>query len=833
MPREFVLPGQPTKYARDLTFKIEHTKLEVELFFDTRSLRARVAHRLRPIANPIRFLELDAAELAISSVKVNEKKVEYQTGPTTIRIDLGSELAPDSAVEVEIDYSGTPKKGLYFRVPTKEHPETTVHAFTQGQAEDTKYWMPCYDYPNMKATFEAFVTAPGNMTAVSNGELVSVRDATGGKKLWHFSEEVPHSSYLHSLVVGEYEKMSEARDRVAIEYYVPAAKKDLSSRSFQKTPKMMAFFGKFTGEEYPYPKYAQTVVADFMFGGMENITATTLTDRTLHDERAHLDFQSENLVSHELAHQWFGDLITCKDWSHAWLNEGFATYFNALFREVEEGANDFQYTMYGNWEKVQEEVDERYERRIVENRYWHADELFDSHTYEKGSWVIHGIRGILGDRLFQRVIQHYVAKNRAANVETGDFRKALETISGLNFERFFEQWLYSPGFPDYVASYSFEESAALAKVEVEQKNAGEGGVPLFSNPIDLVFTFADGSTKLTKIVLPEKKSSFFFSLQSKPVNVSLDPGNFVLKNLKFQKPKEMSLYQLRNDPNARERVRAASELSEFRTDDVVEALAGVVDSEEFWWVRLEAAKNLGKIGREGALNALLQRVSNKDHRVRRGIAMGLAYFGEMESEAPVDALIKFLDYDESYYVRAYAGESLGSYRKSERAFEAMRSALTQDSINDQIRYRTFLGFEGRRDKRALELAKKYLVEPGEHNGRIGAARVLGKLGKGDPEAARTLLSMEKEPNIYVRDGAALALAFIQDPALIPQIEEWLSREPVGKVKRSLREAIFASSQDSAQTERLAKLEQDLQRANEETRKLSDRLATIESKPKTP
>jgi aminopeptidase N len=290
---------------------------------------------------------------------------------------------------------------------------------------------------------------------------------------------------------------------------------------------------------------------------------------------------------------------------------------------------------------------------------------------------------------------------------------------------------------------------------------------------------------------------------------------------------------MKNDPNARERVRAAAELSEFKTDDVLEALASVVDSEEFWWVRLEAAKNLGKIGTEGALNVLLQRVSNKDHRVRRGIAMGLAFFGEMGSESAIDALIKFLDYDESYYVRAYSGESLGSYRKSEKAFEAMKSALAQDSINDQVRYRTFLGFEQRQDKRALELARKHLVEPGEYNGRIGAARVLGKLGKGDSEAVRALLSIEKDPDIYVRDGAALGLSFLQDPTLIPQLEDWLSREPVGKVRRSLRDAIFASKQDSAQTERISRLEQDLQKASEETRKLSDRLATLEAKSKTP
>ncbi|MGH2639851.1 MAG: M1 family metallopeptidase, partial [Rhabdochlamydiaceae bacterium] len=338
---------------------------------------------------------------------------------------------------------------------------------------------------------------------------------------------------------------------------------DYVERSFQKTPKMLDFFGRQTGLEYPYPKYAQTVVSDFMFGGMENISATTLTEKTLHDERAHLDFQSENLVSHELAHQWFGDYLTCRDWSHAWLNEGFATYFNALFREYDEGVEDFQYSMIANFEKLNDDVDERYQRQIVERRYWDPEEMFDSHTYEKGSWVLHGIRGLLGEDLFWRGIRQYVARYKLSLVETSDLRKVLEEVSGLDLEPFFEQWLYSPGFPEYSAALSFDERSNLARIEIEQTNAELEGVPLFSStPIDIVFSFKDGSQKSTRIRMNQKKSSFYFSLSDKPVNVSVDPKNWVLKKLKFQKPKEMFLHQLQRDQNSAERIRAASELTE-------------------------------------------------------------------------------------------------------------------------------------------------------------------------------------------------------------------------------------------------------------------------------
>ncbi|MCL4539201.1 MAG: M1 family metallopeptidase, partial [Bacteroidetes bacterium] len=445
MPKSFILPGQPTRYARDQNFRIEHTKIEIELYFESSSMSGIVSHRVTSIGRPIKYVKFDSVDLSIKSTKVNGKNASFTIGGTSVKVDLGFELSLGSSAEIMIDYSGAPKKGLYFRGPTKKHPTRFVHAFTQGQSEDSKYWVPCYDYPNMKATSEVLIQVPANMIAVSNGRLVSVRDSGVNKKLWHFTQEIPHSSYLQSLVVGEYEKISEVHDGVSVEYYVPSARKQDAARSFSKTPKMLDYFSTVTGLKYPYPKYSQAVVSDFMFGGMENISATTLTDTTLHDERSHLDYQSDDLVSHELAHQWFGDLITCRDWSHAWLNEGFATYFNALFREHDRGWDDFQYAMQVNFDTLAEEIDERYHRQIVEKRYWDSEELFDMHTYMKGAWVLHGIRGVLGDDLFWKAVKLYVSTNRATNVETSDFRKAIEQVSGLNLEKYFEQWLYSPG----------------------------------------------------------------------------------------------------------------------------------------------------------------------------------------------------------------------------------------------------------------------------------------------------------------------------------------------------------------------------------------------------
>ncbi|MDA4112064.1 MAG: M1 family aminopeptidase [Thaumarchaeota archaeon] len=831
MPRSFMLPGQPTRYGRDHTFQISHLKLEIEPDFSEKSISGKVTYKITPVASKISSVELDAADLEIQSVNVDGDSANFEVKPKSIRVGLGKDIQVGENARIEIQYKAVPKRGVYFRGPTSKFPDRFVHMFTQGQAEDSKYWFPCYDYPNMKFTVEILVKAPPQMTVISNGRLVSVKD-TGNKKLWEFSQEVPTPSYLISVIVGDYERVSLAYQGVSIEYYVPANRRDDIARSFEKTPKMLDFFSTVTEQKYPYPKYAQTVVSDFMVGGMENIGATTLTEITLHDERGHLDFQSDNLVSHELAHQWFGDFITCKDWSHAWLNEGFATYFNALFREKDEGEDDFQYAMHTNFEKIEEEVKERYHRQIVEKRYWHPDELFDAHTYEKGSWVLHGLRGILGDALFWKGIRHYVATHKASLVETSDFRKSMEDSSGLNLEKYFEDWLYSPGFPDYEASFSFDEGSSAAEITIEQMNAGEDGVPLFSTPIQIEFALKDGTKKSSSVQMHQKKSSFYFSLPSRPLNVNIDPKNWILKKLKFHKTKEMYLYQLQHDENAMERVRAAEALgNEFRTDGVVEELASSIDSDKFWGVQLEAAKYLGKVGTRRALDFLLSKKDHKDHRVRRGVAMGLRYFADLEEEREeaLDTLVEYVRSDYSYYVRAFAAESLGFFKKSEKAHDALKSAIAQDSVNDQVRYRAFLGFAEMKSPTVIPLAREYLKNGKLLWGKIGAVQAVGNSGKGVPEALELLLSLQSDPDVTVRDAAASLIFDLGDQGALPALEEWLSKEQEGRTRRRIRETIFALGQNLKQTEKISELEDKFRKLSEESKKLKEDVEVLKSK----
>lgn len=294
----------------------------------------------------------------------------------------------------------------------------------------------------------------------------------------------------------------------------------------------------------------------------------------------------------------------------------------------------------------------------------------------------------------------------------------------------------------------------------------------------------------------------------------------------------MHLYQLQNDENAMERIRAAHELESFPTNDVIEALSKSIDSDNFWAVQLEASKSLGKIGTKTALSALLERVNHKDHRTRRGVAYGLRGFAKLEAndrEKAIDSLVKILGNDEAYFARGYAAWSLGFYKGSDKAFDAMKMATSQESINDIVRFRVFYGFWQMDDPRAIPIAIDQLEHGKWHQGRLHAAFCLGKIGKGDPRASKALLAAERIPNVYVRDEAAGALGALGDTLLIGDMEAWLSREPEGRTRRRLRESIHLLKEKVIGAEKLSKLNTDLEKLASDSKTSEAKINALEAK----
>jgi len=667
-------------------------------------------------------------------------------------------------------------------------------------------------------------TVPSKYTAISNGVLLETKeDKAKGTKTFHWKQDIDHSSYLTSLVVGEYSIIKEKVDGLELSCYVPKGREEDAKRSFSKTPDMIRYFGEYFGLKYPYPKYAQVVVSDFIFGGMENISATTLTENTLHDNRAHLDFTSDDLVSHELAHQWWGDLITCRDWSHAWLNEGFATYCETLYKEHDLGKDEAAVYQMQDLDQYMEEDRERYRRPIVTKNYSEPSELFDRHLYEKGGLVLHALRFYLGDDQFRKGFNHYATSFREKVVETSDFRRAMEDATGKSLEGFFDQWVHHAGHPEFKVAYNWDSNEKIARLTVSQTQIAEGETPaVFQTPVEVSFTLTKG-VQTRRISISQREETFNFSLPEKPKDVEFDPANWILKTLDFDKPKKMSLFQLENDKNSVSRIRAAARLSKQTGNDVVEALKNATINDPFWGVQAEAAKSLGIVRTTSALKTLLACLKVKHPKARRAVVKAL---GEFRDEDSAKALIAMLEEgDASYYVEGEAARSLGK-TKSPKAFDVLKKNLKKESHNECIRVGVFDGLGELKDPQSIPLVFEWTSYDKPHQASEAATRALGKLGENKSEVSDHLIGLLDNPWFRVRIEAANALGVLLDTRALDPLNRLVDRELDGRVKRRAREAIRKIQAGRESSDEFKRLREDVDKLREENRQLRERLEQI-------
>src|SRR6185295_9512010 len=429
VPLPFAPAGTPARYMPTRQYDLQHLRLDLVFDWDAKSVAGTATNTLAPLLPGLDAVVFHAIGLDVQKVRVDGAErlfdVDPQAGTLTVR--LGRAYGPEDRLEVAVDYSANPQGGLYFVGPDKAYPGKPRQIYSQGETELNRYWFPSWDYPNDRATTEMIATVERPFTVIGNGELVEVDERPDGRRTYHWRMDVPHTTYLVSVAIGELIKVSDEWRGIPVDYYVPPSDdaEARARRSFGDTPGILEYYSTATGRPYPYAKYAQAAVIDYMWGGQENISATTQTARTLHDARAALDFTSEGLVAHEAAHQWFGDLLTCEDWSNAWLNEGFADYFTALYKLDAHGDDELAMEMDDLRARYLAEASQKYQRPIVTRRYADPVDMFDSHTYEKGALVLHMVRYLLGEEGWWKGIRSYVERFAGRTVTTADFQSAM------------------------------------------------------------------------------------------------------------------------------------------------------------------------------------------------------------------------------------------------------------------------------------------------------------------------------------------------------------------------------------------------------------------------
>ena len=337
-------------YARSRDYDLQHSKISLRFDLDNKKVLGEVTHSLAILRDGTAKIVFDSAGLTIHRVTVNKDAAKFETTAEKLIIPLAAEAKTGDKFEITIRYEGKPTKGMYFILPDKDYPDRPSQIWTQGESEDTHYYLPTYDYPNDRLTTETILTVPASWVTVSNGKLISISDAGKGLKTWYWKESVPSSTYLITVVAGEFDEVKESWRGIPVTYYAPKGRGDRLPMNYGRTPAMIELFSKKIGVDYPWEKYAQVMVDDFVAGGMENSSATTNTSASLvHPKLAPEYFTGEDdLISHELGHQWFGDLVTCKDWGDVWLNEGFATFMEAVWTEAHFGKDQADYERWNN-----------------------------------------------------------------------------------------------------------------------------------------------------------------------------------------------------------------------------------------------------------------------------------------------------------------------------------------------------------------------------------------------------------------------------------------------------------------------------------------------------
>lgn len=531
----------PYRAAATQLFDLQHTRLEVRFDYENTRMNGKAWVTAKPHFYPQQNIVLDAKNFDIAKVEwVTAEKgnvpLAFTYDSLQLNIDLGRTVTATEKVTLYIEYTAKPNerktggsaaitddRGLYFINPDGKDSTKPIQIWTQGETESSSCWFPTIDKPNQKSTQELYITRKKEYVSLSNGLLQSSKDNGDGTVTDYWKMTLPHAPYLFMMAVGEFAVVKDRWRDILVDYYVEKEYENVARKIFGNTPQMMEFFSQKLGFEYPWPKYSQVIVRDFVSGAMENTSATLHGEFVQRNSRELLDETHEDIVSHELMHQWFGDVVTCESWSNLPLNESFATYGEYLWNEYKYGKEFADYKLYENYESYLGESEVK-NVDLVRFYYDNKEDMFDRHSYEKGGLVLHYLRNVIGDDAFFKSLQLYLNRHQFKTVEMHQLRLAVEEITGRDMNWFFNQWFFNNGHPILSIQYSYTADSVF--VTISQKQNTEGKL-VYTLPMNVMVHY-DSAQFLYPIELKRKEQVFAFKAMGKPVWIDADPERVVL-----------------------------------------------------------------------------------------------------------------------------------------------------------------------------------------------------------------------------------------------------------------------------------------------------------------
>ncbi|MGE5729569.1 MAG: M1 family aminopeptidase [Gemmatimonas sp.] len=632
---------------RSRTFDLLHQRIAISYDLEKRSVTGEVETRLVVKLEPTDTIRLDASQLTIDGAfDAAHHNLRFAFDTSSATVHLARRARVGDTVVFSLRYHGRPERGMYF-VPRRRV------MWTQGEAIETPSWVPTWNAPNDKTTWEILVTADTGVSVLSNGRLVEVTTAEGGaKKVWHWSQEKPASTYLYSIVAGRFSILHDSWRGIPVEYWVATDTVNAGWRTFGETPSMIEIYSRVLGVNFPWSKYDQSVIPDFTYGGMENVTATTQTDLALHGAGGEPEASGRGLDAHELAHQWFGDLTTTATWAHAWLNEGLTTYMESVHEEKSRGWDAAQLNWIGQ-QKEAMDADLNQERPLVYGNDRGRDPIllfFSGHIYPKGAQLAHQLRRLLGDSLFWAGMHRFLVDNAYKPVETADYAIAMEKVSGRDLDWFFDQWAYGIGYPKVQVTRAWNAAAKSLTLTLRQTQTIDRTHPFFRFPATVRITTRDAVVR-HEIMMTRQDQRFTIALPSPPVSFRFDEGGWLLGTVKTdQTPEELSELA-KHALDLAGRWWALTTLDSSRAPAASDARRFIALNEPVAELRAEAVRQLGTHDR-GASGDIIEAALGDPSGLVRGQAIGSLAAGDtakVQAEA-----VRLITTDPSFHVQEHA-----------------------------------------------------------------------------------------------------------------------------------------------------------------------------------
>lgn len=772
------VPPWTDQGPRPAPFDVEHHALELDLDPRARTIEARATIRLWSKDVALSRVQLDFTDLRVRDVRDGDgRELAFVHANGVLDIALEKPLPARAPLELRVDYAGSPRRGLYF-ADVEDGAATQV--FTHGECEDARGWFPCWDTPEERATSELCVRMPANWIATAAGERVERRELDDGRVQERWTMSTPHPAYLTTLVAGDFVVQRQEWDGIPLVHLAdPTLAHHLPTR-VAATPDVLAYFSELTGVRYPYAKYSQAMVAQFPFGGMENISATTLTDAWLTDERGGRDDPPEGLIAHEAAHQWFGDLVTCSDWSHIWLNEGWATYATELFTEASLGREAFESSMAALRERYLDADVPGALRPVVQSRCREPLDLFlTGHVYPGGASRLHQLRFELGDKAFFAGVREYFARHRGTAVDTDDFRRAMEHASGRDLAAFFARWWNSLGHPTLRVRWSHDPDARILELTVEQTQDTAGGVAdVFEMPLEVEIAPGDGSPpRVERVQLDRRRARFEFELAHRPRWVSADPRGWLAARVGHVKGADewLAIAADSAHPVARREAclalggAAAERREPRRSRAFADALIARLAEDRAPTVRAAAARALRALAPAHG-SAALQRTASFDPSA----AVRVAALESLVGFAPDPALADFARtrFDDGFsYATMAAAVRLEVAAAPARAVERLAQALQLRTTHDALAARVVAGMTIE-EIRSLNAELKAAAFDPARGVALREASVRA-LCRGGNSTADTRIAIEKlldDPDFRLRRAAIESLGSLRDQRVLDALD---------------------------------------------------------------